>query len=170
MKHERYLKACVKNGMKIGKNTCIMPGCYFDNDFCSLISIGDNCTLSNEVLILAHDASMYKFLKVAKVARVAIQDNCFIGARAVILPGVTIGPNAIVGAGSVVTKDIPPSSVAGGNPAKKIKSIDDFLGNHKNNFKHKNYRLLENFSSQGIEASYVVKKKDKELVENIMEK
>jgi len=107
LKYERYIQACKKRGMKVGENTHFMPGCYFDNEYCRLISIGDNCTLSNEVFILAHDASMYKFLKFAKIAKVTIHDNCFIGARTLILPGVSIGPNAIVGAGSVVVKDIP---------------------------------------------------------------
>lgn len=51
-----------------------------------------------------------------------IEENCFIGARALIMPGVTIGHNSIVGAGAVVTKDVPPCSIVAGNPAQLIRS------------------------------------------------
>lgn len=52
---------------------------------------------------------------------VVIEDDVWVGARAIILPGVTIGAHSIVGAGSVVTKDVPPWTVVGGNPARIIK-------------------------------------------------
>ena len=55
---------------------------------------------------------------------ITIEDNVQIGENCVILPGVTIGRNSLVGAGSVVTKSIPPYSVAVGNPAKVIKTFD----------------------------------------------
>ena len=96
IKHSAYIKNCVKHGMQIGTSVDIMQGCYFDYDYCYLISIGSNCTLSNSVFVLAHDASMYKFLGFTKIAKVTIHENCFIGARTIILPGVSIGPNAIV--------------------------------------------------------------------------
>lgn len=62
---------------------------------------------------------------------VTIGKNCWIGGSVVILPGVTIGDNCVIGAGSVVNKDIPPNSVAVGNPAKVKKVIDN--GQNKNN-------------------------------------
>ena len=55
---------------------------------------------------------------------VIIGKNCWIGEKVIILPGVTIGCNSIVGAGSVVTKDIAPNCIAVGNPAKVIKKYD----------------------------------------------
>ena len=54
----------------------------------------------------------------------AIEDDAWIGAGAIILPGVTIHKGAIVGAGSVVTKDVPPYSIVAGNPARVIRQID----------------------------------------------
>lgn len=56
---------------------------------------------------------------------IVVEDNVWIGGSAVILPGVTIGKNAIVGAGAVVTKDVPANSIVGGNPAKVIRMIND---------------------------------------------
>ena len=58
-----------------------------------------------------------------KVAPVVIKHDAFIGAGSIILPGVTIGANSIVGAGSVVTKNIPDNQIWGGNPAKYIKDV-----------------------------------------------
>jgi maltose O-acetyltransferase len=113
--------------MKIGRNVHIMPGVFFDEAYASLISIGDNCTITSGVKILAHDASLYRDLNMAKMGRVIIKDNCFIGVNSIILPGIVIGPDAVVGAGTVVAKDVPSDSVAMGNPAKVVMSKREFL-------------------------------------------
>lgn len=72
--------------------------------------------LRGGVILLAHDAC--RKLK----ADTYIGDNCFVGCRSIILPGVKIGNEVVIGAGSVVTKDIPDKSIAAGNPAKVIKT------------------------------------------------
>lgn len=59
------------------------------------------------------------------VAPIVIEDNVFIGADAFVLKGVTIGKNSVIGAGAVVTRDIPPNAIAAGNPAKVIKHISE---------------------------------------------
>lgn len=64
---------------------------------------------------------------VIKYGKIVIKDNCFIGLGSIILPGVTIGPNSIVAAGSVVTKDVEPDTVVGGNPAKKITTVPEYM-------------------------------------------
>ena len=63
-------------------------------------------------------------LYVLKASHIHIKENAWIGANATILPGITIGKNSIVGAGSVVTHDVPGNSVAVGNPARVIKKLD----------------------------------------------
>ncbi|MBZ2167132.1 hypothetical protein K8N75_13895 [Methanobacterium sp. VT] len=62
-----------------------------------------------------------------KVGKIDIKDNVFIGNSAIILPNITIGPNAIIGAGSIVTKNVPSNTVVAGNPAKVICSLDEYI-------------------------------------------
>ncbi len=91
-------------GMRIGRNVWLPSSTWIDTSHCFLISIGDNCGFGEECFILAHDAQMDEFLDATRIGRVVIHESCHIGARCVILPGVEIGPRAIVGSGSIVTK------------------------------------------------------------------
>lgn len=91
-----------------------------------LISVGENCILTN-CRILTHDASTYSFLSRSKIGLVNIGNNVFIGVNAVILPNVTIGDDVVVGAGSIVTRDIPNNSVVAGNPAKIICTYSEYV-------------------------------------------
>ena len=58
-------------------------------------------------------------------------DNCVVGMRAILLPGVTIGPDSIVGAGSVVTRDVPPRTVAAGVPARVLCTLDEYAERYR---------------------------------------
>lgn len=80
------------------------------------IHIGDNTWITGDVIVLAHD--WCRNLKTDTY----IGKRCFIGARTIILPGIKIGDEVIVAAGSVVTKDIPSNTIAAGNPAKIIRT------------------------------------------------
>ncbi len=117
----------LQKGMIIGNNFHRQTGTKFDPSHCWLISIGNDVTIANNVQILAHDDSPRFFSDYGKLGKVRIGDNSFIGARTIILPNVTIGENVIIGAGSVVVKDIPPNTIAVGNPARIHCSIDDYL-------------------------------------------
>lgn len=93
------------------------------------IKIGDNVMMGPDVVILTenhkHDdlnISMNK--QGGEAAPVVIDDDVWIGIRVIILPGVRIGRSSIIGAGAVVTKDVPPFSIVGGNPAKILKKRD----------------------------------------------
>jgi maltose O-acetyltransferase len=127
IKKDKYMGKLIKNGLRLGKNVDIIDTFFFDPSHCYLISIGDNCTICPGVRLIAHDASTKKFLGYTKLGKIEIRENCFIGDSTIILPGVTIGPNTIIGAGSVVTKNVLPNRVAAGNPAKTISTTDEYL-------------------------------------------
>ena len=120
-----------KLGMKVGENFKRLHDVTLDPAHCWLITIGDNVTLAPYVHILAHDASTCYSLGYAKIGRVNIGNNVFVGAKTVVLPNVTIGDNTIIGAGSVVTKDVEPNSVYAGNPAVKIMGYQEYIDKHK---------------------------------------
>ena len=91
------------------------------------VRLGNNVRLSGCVLF-GHDGSVNMLnrafgIKLDRVGKVDILDNVFIGHGAIVLPGVTIGPNAIVAAGAVVSSDVEPDSVYGGVPARRICSL-----------------------------------------------
>ena len=109
--------------IKIGKGVFINEGCCFQDQ--GGIEIGDNALIGQQVVIatLNHDLNPEK-RKNMLPAPVKIGNNVWIGAHATILAGVTIGDNAVVAAGAVVTKDVPENVVVGGVPAKIIKTIE----------------------------------------------
>ncbi len=131
LKGEQNLDKLRKRGLIVGKDFTRMEGVIIDSSHCWHIEIGDNVVLAPRVHILAHDASTKAFLNYTRVANTRIGNNVFIGAGTVVLPGITIGNNVIIGAGSIVTKDIPNDSVAAGNPAHIIESLDAFLNREK---------------------------------------
>lgn len=106
-------------GIQIGSNTVINRFCYLDGRVS--LKIGDNVNISHYALIqtLTHDPQNPDF--VCLEGPVEIGDHAWIGARALICPGVKIGEGAVVGAGAVVTRDVPPYVIVAGNPARPIK-------------------------------------------------
>ena len=127
-KNLRYFK---KNGGKIGKDCYIFPDVFFGSEP-YLISIGDKCRISSGVRFATHDGGVWclrnkEYLKNADVfGKIVIGNNVNIGWNVIILPGVQIGDNCVIGAGAIVTKDIPSNSVAAGCPAKVIESLDQY--------------------------------------------
>ena len=126
-KRKKYLDRLIENGLNLGKNVEIIDTFFFDPSHCFLISIGDNCTICPNVRLIAHDASTKKILGYTKIGKINIKQNCFIRDSAIILPGVTIGANSVIGAGAVVTKDVPSNTIAAGNPAKVISSVEEYI-------------------------------------------
>lgn len=115
-----------------GYNTTVGDN-FFLNVNCKLmdsgkITIGNNVFIAPNVCIITEEHAMNVEQRLAGLEYthpVQIEDNVWICAGALLLPGVTIGRNSVIGAGSVVTKDIPPNSLAVGNPCKVIRTIHD---------------------------------------------
>ena len=117
----------VKRGLKIGDNFNRENEVIIDSDHCWMIEIGNNVTLAPRVHILCHDASTKNALGYTKIGRVIIKDNVFIGAGTIILPGVTIGKDVIIGANSTVTHDVPDGVVVAGTPLTVLCSTKDYI-------------------------------------------
>jgi acetyltransferase-like isoleucine patch superfamily enzyme len=127
--HEGYAKWI---GVNMGENVRI-----YGNSFIMFgsepwaITLGNNVHITQKVAFITHDGGTLLFrdkipnLEITKP--IFIGDNVYIGIKSIIMPGVKIGNNCIIAAGSIVTKNIPENSVYGGIPAKFIKSTDDYL-------------------------------------------
>ena len=116
-------------GVKIGENCHISPYVLIDLLHPELITIEDNVTISSNSMIFAHiNPTANNFLKEHGYPRtikpVLIKKGAVISVGCIIIAGVTIGENSIVGAGSVVTQDVPDYCVVVGNPARVVKKID----------------------------------------------
>lgn len=136
---ERYIAYLRNKGMRIGRNTVILSPnhSHIDEGRASWISIGDNCVLTYGVSIIAHDYSWSVLRKSHNViaptggGEIKIGNNVFIGVNSLVLRNSSIGDNCIIGAGSIVCSSIPSNSVATGNPAKVIMSLDDYCEKRK---------------------------------------
>ena len=103
-------------GAHLDKTVRLSSSTVIDKNNSKGIYIGEYTYLAGGVIVFAHDycRSMYKETHIGK--------NCFIGAHAMIMCGVTIGDEVIVGAGAIVTKDVPSNCIVAGNPARVIRS------------------------------------------------
>jgi maltose O-acetyltransferase len=108
----------VAQGLQLGEGTHISHAVYVDGLHPWLISIGDYATLSPYVAVITHDTSLVHHTGQTRLGRVVIGKRAYVGVGAILLPGTTIGDDSVIGAGAVVHGEIPPGSLALGNPAK----------------------------------------------------
>ena len=109
-----------KGQFRMGNNCIINQKCRLDNR--SGIYIGDNVSISAETCILTADHDVNSCNFVGRNRPVVIEDYVYIGTRAMILPGVTLGKGSVVAAGAVVTRNVAPHTVVAGVPARVIKT------------------------------------------------
>ncbi len=115
----------VVQNLKIGRHCWMNVGCLIDAG--GKIFIGDHVSIGHRVILLTgthHLGGIDRRAGPYFTLPIKIGEGAWIGANAVILPGVTIGEGTVIGAGAVVTKDIPPHVIAGGNPAAVIRHLD----------------------------------------------
>jgi len=112
-----------KGRIQIGNYCMLCPGVRIGS--AEEICIGDNCMFANNAYITDSDwHDIYNRVSIGRTAAVHIAANVWVGDSAIVCKGVKIGKNSIIGAGSVVTGDIPPNTIAAGNPAKVIRNLD----------------------------------------------
>jgi acetyltransferase-like isoleucine patch superfamily enzyme len=122
--HQTILKGYYKNELRIGDETWIGQQCFFHA--AGGIDIGARVGIAPAVRILTSvhaeaGREVPVLFSPIELGRVAIEDDSDLGIGAIVLPGVTIGRGAIVGAGAVVTSDVPPNTIAAGGPARVIR-------------------------------------------------
>jgi acetyltransferase-like isoleucine patch superfamily enzyme len=115
-------------GVSIGKNVSIGSSALIENAYPRLVSIGDNVSIGIRVIIIGHIRGLMVQARVSNRPTVRIEDNAYIGPGVIILPNVTIGHGAVVSAGSVVYRSVPPKTLVRGNPAEAIAHCGVSLG------------------------------------------
>lgn len=129
---DRYCKFLREKGVEIGEGTHVCARtCLIDITRPSLVTIGKNCYINEHFTLLTHDYVTKVFLHMGwdfinSSGRVTIGDNVSFGRDVMVLKGVTIGDNCFIGAGSIVTKDIPSNSIAVGSPCKVIMPLEEY--------------------------------------------
>jgi acetyltransferase-like isoleucine patch superfamily enzyme len=116
-------------GVNIGENVYIGKNVYIDNFYPNYVYLEDDTVLNAECMIIAHfnPSNRFRNLFEANVNPVVIKKGAFVGIRAMIMPGVTLGECAVVTAGSVVLGNVAPFTMVQGNPAKKILKFEHLL-------------------------------------------
>lgn len=119
-----------KMGCKVGKECFIGDYVRIDTGHADMITLEDHVSVASGTRLLCHqrDFSYYRvgddYMKLGYIIKpIVLKKGCLVGMESFVMPGVTIGEGAIIGAGSLVTKDIPAWTVAAGRPAKVIKEI-----------------------------------------------
>ncbi len=130
-----YISFLRKKGVTIGEGTAFFGRVTIDYTRPYLVEIGNNCVLADGVTLLTHgyESSILRIYgeMFCSSGKILLEGNNFIGVNSVILKGVKIGKNTIIGACSVVTHDIPSNCVAAGNPCKVIMTIEEYYEKRK---------------------------------------
>lgn len=117
-----------KAGAQIGEGCFIVPTQLGTEPY--LVKIGNHCAIAAEVTFMTHDGAPWVFRDEVPDLQVfgpiVIKDNCILGLRSIIFPNVSIGPNSIVAAGSVVISDVPPNTIVMGVPARPFGSLEKY--------------------------------------------
>jgi len=125
-------------GTRIGQGCSIYTAPHNFGTEPWLVEIANGVTVGQGVLFITHDGTSRLFRDSVpgaspfgnRFGTILIHDNCFIGNNAILLPGIEIGPDSAVGAGSVVTRTVPPRTIVAGNPARPVRTLDEYIENY----------------------------------------
>ena len=131
-----------KKGLTIGDGCQIYSSTQFGSEP-YLITVGNNVRINSGVIFVTHDGGVWVLRNLKEgykdidiFGSIRIGNNVHIGTNAIIMPGVEIGDNSIIGCGAIVTKSIPDNSIAVGVPARVIETIDEYEKKHIGDFHH----------------------------------
>ena len=115
-------------GVRLGRDVFVGFGVEMDTNHPELIEVGDHVTISHRCIVASHmrtscDTPLAK-LYPGEAAPVRIRDGAWICTGAILLPGVTVGENALVAAGAVVSRDVPPATLVAGVPARPVRTLE----------------------------------------------
>ena len=128
-----------RRGVRIGKDCEILtPVANFGTEPW-LIELGSRVTITQNVVFLTHDGANRVFRDQLpdsapwgnRFGPIRVLDNSFVGANSILMPDIVIGPNAIVGAGSLVNQSVPPNTVVAGVPIRQICTLDEYIERYK---------------------------------------
>lgn len=146
----RFIDYLRKNGVVIGNNLRLFGYKTIKIDISTpgYLEIGDNVVIAADVTILTHDYTTSVFVHafhdyIPGRSKVKIGNNVHVGQRAMILRGVTIGDNCIIGAGAIVTKDIPENTVAAGIPARPLCTLEEYYRKRKEKVEQEVYEYVQ---------------------------
>jgi acetyltransferase-like isoleucine patch superfamily enzyme len=128
-------------GVKVGKDCRLLGldrGTFGTEPY--LIRLGDHVSLTNGVRFVTHDGGVWVFREehpeIDVISPIVVGSNVYFGNNSLVLPGVTIGDHCVIGAGSVVTRDVPSGTVVAGVPARPIRTLEEYWNRVKDKSFH----------------------------------
>ena len=154
MSQRKYILYLRKQGVVIGNNCEIYKSANFGSEP-YLIELGDHVRINSGVQLITHDGGCWvlrgldkSYQNADKFGKIKIGNNVHVGTNSIIMPGITIGDNVIIGCAAVVTHDVPSNSVVAGIPAKKIETLSEYIEKNKDQIvmtKNLTYTEKKNF-------------------------
>jgi len=128
-------------GVRVGQDCWFIatgPGTWGSEPY--LVTIGDRVLITNRVSFVTHDGAIWPFRRqfpdIDRFGPITVGNDVFLGLGAMLLPGVTVGDESVVGAGAIVHRDVPPRTIVAGVPARPICTIDEYFTKHEQGFTH----------------------------------
>lgn len=127
MNRDPRLDRLVEQGARIGEQVYLGVDVYIEDWFAPLLTIEDGVVVSQGVTLLLHDSALNNVAGAPLLlGEVILRESCYLGANVTVLCGVEVGAGALVGASSLVTRDVPAASVAYGSPARVVGTVEEF--------------------------------------------